>query len=251
MSIIVNGVEITDAAIHTERQHHPAPSQKAAEYSARLALVAKELLLQEAARLEITGTDEDTRIATLIEREVKVPEPPDEASCRRFFQANRQRFRSSDHYEVSHILCAAPPDDTEMRTTARNRAESAVKQLAGDGATFAALAAQLSDCPSKKEGGHLGQIGPGQTVPEFEHALFALQEGEISTPVESRFGFHLIQLHRKIEGQALEYDSVRDHIVSYLQDSLQRQAISQYLAVLTRRATIEGLELPVATAPLT
>jgi hypothetical protein len=70
MPITVNGVEITDAAIHAEMRHHPAPSREIAEYSARLALVAKELLLQEAARLEIGGIDEDARIAALIEREV-------------------------------------------------------------------------------------------------------------------------------------------------------------------------------------
>lgn len=70
MPIIVNGVEINDAAIQAEMQHHPAPSPEMAEYAAKLSLVAKELLLQEANRLEIAGTDGDQRIAALIEREV-------------------------------------------------------------------------------------------------------------------------------------------------------------------------------------
>ena len=70
MPITVNGVEITDAAIRAEMQHHPAPSREIAEYSAKLALVAKQLLLQEAARLKIADVDEDARIAALIEREV-------------------------------------------------------------------------------------------------------------------------------------------------------------------------------------
>ncbi|MBK8533663.1 MAG: peptidylprolyl isomerase [Candidatus Competibacteraceae bacterium] len=251
MDITVNGVEISDAAIHTEMQHHPAPSPEIANYSARLALVAKELLLQEAARLGITGADEDARIAALFDREITAPELPDEASCQRFFQTHRQQFRSGDQYEVSHILCAAPPDDIEARAEARRRAESAVAQLAGDPVRFAELAAQLSDCPSKQDNGHLGLIGPGQTVPEFEQALFALQEGEISAqPVESRFGFHLIQLHRKTEGQTLEYEQVRDRITSYLRENGQRQAISRYLSLLTGRATIQGMDLPSANAPL-
>jgi peptidyl-prolyl cis-trans isomerase C len=252
MSITVNGVEITAAAIHTEMQHHPAPSPDIANYSARLALVAKELLLQEAARLELTGADEDARIAALIDREVTAPELPDEVSCQRFFQTHRQRFRSGDQYEVSHILCAAPPEDAEARAEARRRAEIAVAQLAGDKARFAELATQLSDCPSKQDNGRLGLIGPGQTVPEFEQALFTMQEGEISAqPVESRFGFHVIQLHRRIEGQALEYTQVRDRIASYLRENAQRQAISQYLSLLTGRAKIEGMDLPGANAPLT
>ena len=69
MPITVNGVEITDAAIQAEMRHHPAPSREIAEYSAKLALVAKQLLLQEAARLKIADVDEDARIAALIERE--------------------------------------------------------------------------------------------------------------------------------------------------------------------------------------
>lgn len=70
MPITVNGVEITDAAIHAETQHHPAPSPEIAHYAAKLALVAKELLLQEATRLEIKGDDGEARIAALIEQEI-------------------------------------------------------------------------------------------------------------------------------------------------------------------------------------
>lgn len=243
MPITVNGIEITDAAIHAEMQHHPAPSREVAEYSAKLALVAKELLLQEAARLEISEVDEDARIAALIEREVKTPEP-DEESCQRFFQANRQRFRSGDLFETSHILCAAPSDDVEARARARARAESAIGQLTGDSGKFAELAGQLSDCPSKQSGGSLGQIGPGQTVPEFEQALSKMQEGEISNqPVESRFGFHVIHLHRKIEGRPLEYGMVRDRIAAHMRENGQHRAISQYLSRLMGRATIDGIDL--------
>ncbi len=250
MPITVNGIEITDAAIHAEMQHHPAPSREVAEYSAKLALVAKELLLQEAARLEISEVDEDARIAALIEREVKAPEP-DEDSCQRFFQANRQRFRSGDLFETSHILCAAPPDDVEARARARARAESAIGQLTGDSGKFAELAGQLSDCPSKQSGGSLGQIGPGQTVPEFEQALSKMQEGEISgQPVESRFGFHVIHLHRKIEGRLLEYGMVRDRIAAHMRENGQHRAISQYLSRLMGRATIDGIDLVGVDSPL-
>ncbi|MBK8185273.1 MAG: hypothetical protein IPK63_21165 [Candidatus Competibacteraceae bacterium] len=70
MPITINGVEITDAAIYTEMQHHPASSAEIANYSAKLALVAKELLLQEAARLQIKGDDGEARIAALIEQEI-------------------------------------------------------------------------------------------------------------------------------------------------------------------------------------
>ena len=249
MPITVNGVEISDAAIRAETRHHPAPSRELAEYAARLALVARELLAQEAARLDVPGADEDARIEALIEREVQTPEP-DEENCRQFFAAHRQRFRSSDLFEVSHILCVAPPDDAEARAAARARAESAIAQLDEPGANFAELAAQWSDCPSKQAGGNLGQIGLGQTVPEFEQALFAMREGEISRqPVESRFGFHVIQLHHKAEGRPLDYDWVRDRIIDYLRAQAEHQAISQYVALLTSRAEISGIDLLGADRP--
>ena len=251
MSITVNGVEISDNAIHAEMQHHPAPSREAAQYSATLALIAKELLLQEAARLEVAGDDEEMRIAALIEREVNTPEP-DETHYQRFFQANRQRFRAGDLFEASHILCAAPPGDAKARSEARTRAENTLAKLASDGGNFAELAALVSDCPSKQDGGNLGQLGLGQTVPEFEQAMLSMEEGEISNrPIESPFGFHLIHLRHKTVGHPLEYDAVRDRIASYLRESTQRQAISQYLSRLMSRAKITGIDLLGADSPLT
>lgn len=249
MPITVNGVAISDAVIHAEMQHHPAPSRELAEYSATLALVARELLLQEAARLEIAGADEDARITALIEREVQAPEA-DEENCRQFFEAHRQQFRSGDWFEVSHILCIASPGNAKARVEARTRAESAIAQLDEQGGNFAELAVQWSDCPSKQAGGSLGQIGLGQTVPEFEQALFAMREGETSRqPVESRFGFHVIRLHRRVEGRPLDYDRVRDRITDYLREQGERKAISQYLSLLTSRADISGIALPGADAP--
>ncbi|RUQ36731.1 MAG: peptidylprolyl isomerase [Candidatus Competibacteraceae bacterium] len=248
MSMTVNGVEISDAAIQAEMHHHPAPSRELAEYSAKLALLAKELLLQEAARLEIADDDEEARITALVERELSIPEP-DEASCQQFFQTHRQRFRSGDLFEASHILCVAPPDDAAARTAARTQAVDIIARLT-EGADFAELAAQRSDCPSKQAGGHLGQIGLGQTVPEFERALMAMQAGETSPqPVESRFGFHVIRLHHKAEGQPQEYSAVRARIAEYLREESQRRIFSQYLAHLTDRAEIVGIELPSAEAP--
>lgn len=250
MPITVNGVEIDDAAIHAEMQHHPAPSEDFARYSATLALIARELLLQEAARLGIADADEDDRITALFEREVKAPEP-DEADCQQFFATNREPFRSGDLFEVSHILCAAPPDDAKARAEARVRAENAIAKLIERARNFAELAAQLSDCPSKQAGGHLGQIGLAQTVPEFERALTGMREGETSCqPVESRFGFHVIHLHRKTEGRSLTYEMVRDQIANHLREHGQRHAVSRYLSILTGRADIKGIDLPGANSPL-
>ena len=242
MSITVNGVAISAASIRAEMQHHPAPSPEMAEYSAKLALVAKELMLQEAARLDIRDADEEQRLETLLAREVPVA-APDEEQCRRFFEANRPRFRAGDLFEASHILCAAPPDDREARAAAQLRATELLNELQ-QGAAFASLAERASDCPSKEAGGNLGQIQLGQTVPEFEQALLAMEEQQTSSaPLESRFGFHLIHLHKKVLGEALEYPQVQAQIARHLHEQMQHQAMSKYLSGLAQRADIQGLEL--------
>jgi peptidyl-prolyl cis-trans isomerase C len=71
-----------------------------------------------------------------------------------------------------------------------------------------------------------------------------MREGEISSqPVESRFGFQVIQVHRKTEGRPLTYEMARDRIADYLREHGQHRAISQYLALLTGRADIQGIDL--------
>ena len=83
--------------------------------------------------------------------------------------------------EASHIL-----------VTSQEQAQSLLEQVR-TGADFAALARQHSQCPSKSNGGSLGQFGPGQMVKSFEEATFALSIGDVSGPIQTQFGYHLIQ----------------------------------------------------------
>lgn len=74
-----------------------------------------------------------------------------------------------------------------------------LKQQIVDGASFEDLAKAHSECPSGQEGGSLGQFGRGQMVPEFEEVIFGdLPVGEVSDPVKTQFGFHLIQVQKRI-----------------------------------------------------
>lgn len=72
------------------------------------------------------------------------------------------------------------------------QAQDIVKKLA-EGKTFEEMAAKFSKCPSGKRGGDLGEFGQGRMVPSFEQAAFALKPGEVSAPVRTQFGYHLIQ----------------------------------------------------------
>lgn len=260
-AVSVNRVVISRAAIARETQNHPAGKPIEAWLAAARALVVRELLLQEARRIGIAPepigdaegrreTDDEALIRALVAREVVTPQA-DKAACQRYFNQNRARFRTPDLYEARHILLAAAPGDREARKAARQRAEVMIAALLQKPAAFADMALAESACPSGKAGGNLGQIGPGQTVPEFEQALASLPVGEIApVPVESRYGFHIIAVDRRIAGRELPFEMVQARIAGWLDEKVRRVAIRQYIAILAGRAEITGIALDASASPL-
>jgi peptidyl-prolyl cis-trans isomerase C len=255
----VNGVVIPRDMISREAQHHPAKTPLEAWKAAAQALVVRELLLQEARRLEVAGepladadgrreTAEEAAVRVLVAHEVRVPEA-DEATCRTYYERNRRRFRSPDIYEAAHILFAAAKDDVQGYAQAHAEAVSVLAVLQAKPERFADLARVHSACPSAAQGGNLGQITPGQTTPEFERALVELAPGTMSRePVATRYGLHIIRLDRKHEGRELPFELVAERIADYLAESVQRRATAQYVARLAGAARIEGADLPSAAA---
>jgi len=253
--VSVNGVAIPRDLIAHEVQNHPARSPAESLKAATRALVVRELLLQEARRLAIEAeplVDEDGRqetaeeaaVRALVDREVRTPSA-DTETCRRYYEQNRRQFRSADIYEVAHILFAANRADTKSFQEAQAAAEAALAVLRERPEQFGELARAHSACPSAAQEGNLGQITEGQTTTEFEEALLELLPGSIGPyPVETRYGFHIIRLDRKLDGRELPFDLVADRIAEYLQETVQRRALAQYVARLARDARIEGIGLP-------
>lgn len=252
--ISVNGVTIPHADIARETQNHPAGKPVDAWRAAARALVVRELLLQEARRLGIAAvpaedeegrreTDEEAMVRALVEQHVTTPTASFE-ECRRYYDQNLARFRSADIYEACHILCAADPRDSSARAAARTRAEAAIATLTAAPEQFPALAADISACPSGQTGGSLGQITRGQTVREFEAALAAMQPGELSrSPIETRYGYHVIRLDRHIPGEQVPFGMVQQRIADWLDERVRRTALRQYIANLAGAAQISGIAL--------
>ena len=144
---------------------------------------------------------------------------------------------------MKHILLAAPKDDIPARDQAKQQALSIIEQLQADPLRFPVLAEQFSVCPSKKSGGSLGQIGKGQTVPEFEKQLMRLPVGLAGAPIESRYGFHVVRLNNRIEGKPLEYSMVAEKIQHYLTQKASRLSIQAYIQSLVEKADIEGIQI--------
>lgn len=241
MAITVNGVEITEAQVQAEQANHantPSPRDAAVQQ-----LVLHALLLQKARETGIDAANEDQAIAALLDTELQFV-PVDDAACRAFYDQNPQQFQQGESAVASHILF--PQGDDELaKTLTRAKAEGVLAELQANPSRFADLAQEHSTCPSGKQGGSLGQFGRGQMVPEFEHAVFSTDAGQI-TPnlVETQFGYHIIQVNDRVEGGQVAFEDIKDRLRQYLNESAGRQAMHEYLSTLVKAAKIEGYAMP-------
>lgn len=253
--VVVNDETIPSAAIAAEAQNHSAPKDKPgiAWRKAAQALAIRALLLQEAHRRGLTPdpvelapgrfeTEDEALIRALLDEALTIA-PVTEEAVRAEWARDPDRYRSAPLWDVSHILCACDPRDAKARDAAEARATALLARLDGDAAAFAD-AARESDCGSKSSGGHLGQLGPGDTVPEFEAGLRALSEGGISpAPVLSRHGWHIIRLNATAPGQVLPFDAVRPKIAQALEKAAWAKASRELVEGLAKDARITGASL--------
>lgn len=221
--------------------------------SAELAAV-HELLCQRAASLGIHGaeSEDETEVQAAIERllaaEIVVPEPT-EAECRRYYEAHQAEFRSGELVFARHILFQVTPGVPVHQL--RAKAERVLEELLREPDTFAARAAELSNCPSGVFGGNLGQLGRGDTVPEFDEAVFAEGVRDILPKlVKTRYGFHIVAIDHRVPGEMLPFEAARPRIAERLTESVQSRALRQYVALLAGEAEIVGVDLDAAATPL-
>ncbi|MEQ1498906.1 MAG: peptidylprolyl isomerase [Novosphingobium sp.] len=252
--VIVGGREISAADIAAEAQNHPAPSAEAAWEAAAEALAIRQLLVDEAERLELDPgeirdeagqplTREDALIDALLASEIQTPKA-DEATCRRFFDHHPERFTAPLLVEAAHILIEADPADDFAMGLATGDARTLIRALEQDPSRFAELARTRSACPSREQGGNLGQVQAGQMVRPFEEALFALPSDALCpNPVRSRFGVHVIRSGHRIAAKPLPFEAVRALIAEYLEEASYRRAVAQYIAILAEQAGVSGVEL--------
>jgi peptidyl-prolyl cis-trans isomerase C len=252
--VIVGGREIPVADIAAEAQNHPAPSAEAAWEAAAEALAIRQLLVDEAERLELDPGDvrdeagqpltrEDALIDALLAKEIQTPKA-DAETCRRFFDHHPERFTTPLLVEAAHILIEADPADELAIGLATGDARTLIRQLEADPSRFAELALTHSACPSREQGGNLGQVQAGQMVKPFEEALFALPSDTLClSPVRSRFGVHVIRSGHRIEAKPLPFEAVQALIAEYLEEASYRRALAQYIAILAEQAGVSGVEL--------
>ena len=186
-------------------------------------LIADKLLLQEARRNLYEGEAKfreefakvkDAMLANYAREKAISSARVDEAEARAYFDENKGQFTTEESVNASHILV---------------KSEEEAKKILADinegKISFEDAAKEFSSCPSKDNGGNLGDFGKGQMVPEFDSAVFAMAEGEISAePVKTQFGYHLIKLVKKNEAKPMEYSEVKEDIKNMLLNEKRRKA---------------------------
>ena len=248
MAIIVNGVELTDTDLEREMPAHAdtPDSHQAALTSA----VLRRVLLDEAAQLHLTSSQGDeAMIEALLNHQLAEAAAPTHEECERHYLADLERWRVNERARVSHILFQV----TEKVDLAalRQRAQQTLDELLQSGdleLRFVHFARTVSNCPSGVDGGALGEIGRGDTVVAFEHAVFAAPAGTLCPVlVETEFGFHIIRVHDKSPGSVLPFEQVELRIRVAMTQALRDLAERRYVMEAVGRANIQGWKDGVAT----
>ncbi|MBI3987526.1 MAG: peptidylprolyl isomerase [Lentisphaerae bacterium] len=163
---------------------------------------------------------------------------PTEEQVAAIYEEKKAEFQTPETARARHILLTVAATNTVAEKAARKQeAESIRKQLA-EGADFAALAREKSDCPSKAQGGDLGMFKRGQMVPPFEQAAFGLKTNELSQVVETQFGFHVIQMLEHTPERALSREEARERIVANLKNRMGREKMDALLKALKEKIPV-------------
>lgn len=196
---------------------------------------------------------QELKIRKLLDLQTTNIPPPTAEEVLSFYSNTPAAFQIKEYAHVRHILVAfdrtgldaAMPGEEAAKTNneaanaeKKKKAESLREELV-KGADFAAHAKANSDCPSKSKGGDLGRLTKGQTVPEFEKAAFSQDINAIGPVVETKFGYHIIQVLSRGEAGLLPLKEVESEISEYLLGGKRRQAVMAFVDKLKAGAKVE------------
>jgi peptidyl-prolyl cis-trans isomerase C len=162
---------------------------------------------------------------------------------RKVYNEQVKPMGATEEVRARHILFRADPNDAKALAEAEARARAALERVK-KGEDFAALATELTEDPSGKEnGGDLEYFTKDQMVPEFANVAFQMFPGQVSNPIRTQFGWHIIKLEDRRNRPVPEFDKVRDQIESFV----VRRSQAELVAQLREKAKIERLDKKGAT----
>jgi peptidyl-prolyl cis-trans isomerase C len=233
---VINGEPLTQ--LHYDQfieQYSPQVRSMAEQDKGRFMreLVLQELLAQEGKRQQIDQDPEvqirlqtqmnNTIARAVVQKSVENDSGITDAKLKAHYDANKSNYKEGETITASHILVKTEPE-----------AEALLEELKG-GKDFAELAKEKSTGPSAPQGGDLGSFGRGRMVPDFEQAAFALKAGEVSQPVKTRFGWHVIKVTEHTEGKQQDFEQAKEEI----RKALVTEYIQEMIQALQDKAAIE------------
>jgi peptidyl-prolyl cis-trans isomerase C len=248
MSYAVNDIEIAapDEALDEESLRQRACTELLRQRAMQLGLLdAADPAPEQGAISEAASA----AIEALLAQELAGPEP-DEAACRRHYEANAKHYAQGERLQVRHILFAVTPGvDVGLL---RQKAEGHLIELrASEPAAFTTAAKNLSNCPSGAEGGALGWLTANDCAPEFARELFGRSEiGVLPQLAHSRFGLHIVAIDAREPGRLPPFEQVQAAVAQQMRQAHQISAVRQYLQTLAADARLEGVDLQKASSPL-
>jgi peptidyl-prolyl cis-trans isomerase C len=172
-----------------------------------------------------------------------------DAQVKEYYESNPAQFEQPERIKASHILFGLDNGATpEARAEKKAEAERVLAELR-QGGNFEELATQHSTCPSAQNGGDLGFFEKGRMVKPFEDAAFALDVGETSDLVETRFGFHIIKVMEREEARTIPFDEAGENIRGFLESRGKQDALKNYTETLRADANIEYKNVPEPATP--
>jgi peptidyl-prolyl cis-trans isomerase C len=156
------------------------------------------------------------------------------ADALKYYEERPELFRSEELLAASHFLKMGK---TEEELGLALEAVKEVRQRIEKGEDFTAVVRAESD--DKSNDGNLGTFGKGRMVPEFEQAAYAMEAGELSEPVKTQFGWHLIQLHQRIPPKVTPFEEIKEKVIEYLTERKKDKVFESFLDRLKAEATIE------------
>jgi len=163
---------------------------------------------------------------------------PTEAEAKAYYEQHKEEFSGQTSAMARHILALVPASAGQDADKAAAKKIAEIKKKIDAGADFGQMARETSDDPSREMGGEIGWIKAGEADPEFEKALFALEPGQVSGPVRTRFGYHLVQAMEKKSGQ-IPFAEVADVIKDRLSNQDFEKKRDAWLARVREQAYIE------------
>ena len=173
------------------------------------------------------------RFNQLLEEESQC-EQISEAEALQYYQDRPELFRTEELLSASHFLKMGK---TEEEFDQALEAVKSIRQRLEKGEDFTELVRSESD--DKGNDGNLGTFGKGRMVPEFEQAAYALKPGELSQPVKTQFGWHLIQLHDRIAPKVTPFEDIKEKVMEYLTERKKDKVFEAFLDRLKAEAIIE------------